>query len=114
MAYRSSYELELDYGFALLEQLEGPHGAYRYRPESDDGEQYDNIFFSGFYGGSVDPRDPQEFLVYSLEWPEDLEDVDDEIVETLVGELNSLFPGWVFDRRRGHVYIVADGDDLIR
>ena len=108
MTYRSSYELELNVGFALLEQIEesGRTRRYRYTPEEG---AFEEIFLAGVYGGLVDPDSSHEFFVYTLEWPDELHDErDDELLEVLSSELDSLFPGWVFDQDEQKVYILRD------
>lgn len=109
MTYRSSYELELHTGFALLEQIEESGGAqrFRYTPNNAD---FEDILLTGVYGGMVDPDEPQDFFVYNLLWPEDILDDDDDLVEILSSELDSLFPGWVLDKGEDKVYIMRDPD----
>lgn len=108
MVYRSSYELELDYGFALLEELEGPQGAYQYRPTGGS-DSLDDIYLEGVFGGDVNPGAPQDFIVYNLEWPEDVEELDEELLERVRAELDGLFTGWVLDEKSGRVYIPKRG-----
>ena len=109
MTYRSSYELDVDIGFALLEQIEesGRTRRYRYIPEEE--EEFEDIFLAGVYGGLVDPDSSHEFFVYTLQWPEEVhDDTDEELLEVLSSELDSLFPGWVFDQEEQKVYILRD------
>ncbi len=108
MTYRSSYELELDVGFALLEQMEDQSGARRYDTAGNE-DQFEDLLINGVYGGEIDPDKSQEFYVYTIDWPEELADeYDEEILETLSSELDSLFPGWVFNREEDEVYILDD------
>ncbi|RAL20289.1 hypothetical protein DL240_18085 [Lujinxingia litoralis] len=109
MTYQNSYELELDVGFALLEQLEGPQGAARYRSGPDQ-DAFTSLMLTGVYGGNIDPDGAQEFWIYNIVLPEDIEELDDDLKAVLSEELDSLFGGWVYDERRGKVYILADGD----
>ncbi|TXD41220.1 hypothetical protein FRC96_04325 [Lujinxingia vulgaris] len=109
MTYQNSYELELDVGFALLEQLEGPQGAARYRSAPDE-DAFTSLMLTGVYGGDIDPDRSQEFWVYNIVLPEDLDELDEDLKSVLREELDSLFEGWVFDERRGKVYILADGE----
>jgi hypothetical protein len=104
MTYRSSYELELEYGFALLEQLEGPEGAYTYRPTGGD-DSLDDVYLEGVFGGHLGSGNERDFLVYSLEWPEDMEEFDEEVIDRVRQELDGLFTGWVLDEKRRRVYI---------
>ena len=106
MTYRSSYELDLEIGFALLEQMEDTEGIHSYRHTPDEGH-FDDILLTGLYGGQVDPDEPQEYLIYSLDWPEQLADRSDQaVLDELSEELDSLFPGWVLDRGEDKVYIL--------
>lgn len=110
MTYRSSYEIELEIGFALLEQMEDHQGAQRFRYTPDHGE-FEDMMLTGFYGGLVDPDETQEFFVYTLQWPDEIaDDTDEELIEVLSSELDSLFPGWVFDEKEKKVYIMRDPD----
>ncbi len=108
MTYQSSYELDVEIGFALLEQIEeaGRTRSYRYTPDEGD---FEDILLAGVYGGRVDFDEPQEFYVYTLEWPEELaDDTDEDLLDVLSSELDSLFPGWVFDAEEQKVYIMRD------
>ena len=109
MSYQSSYELELEVGFALLEKVEGPLGPERFSSVPSDGV-LDQLMLRGVYGGRVDPDREQEFFVYNVEWPEELEDLDEELLEILSEELDSLFPGWVYDGRRDKIYILRESE----
>lgn len=109
MTYRSSYELELEMGFALLEKVEGPTGPERFRSVPDEGT-FDNLVLAGVYGGSVDLDESQDFYIYNVQWPDELEDLDDDLFEMLSEELDSLFPGWVFDKKKDKIYILQDPD----
>jgi len=107
MTYRSSYELELEMGFALLEKVEGPTGPERFRSIPDEGT-FDNLVLTGVYGGLIDPDEEQDFYVYNVEWPEEFGDLDEDLIEILSEELDSLFPGWVFDENKEKIYILQD------
>ncbi len=110
MAYESSYELLTNYGYALLEQLEGEGGEIQYDPHGEgDPESYNDIFYSGVYGGDFNPDQAQDFVVYELELPQDAAELDEEEVWALLSEeLNSRFGGWVLDREKNRVYLVAE------
>ncbi len=110
MAYQSSYELLTNYGFAVLEQLGEEERDYQYNPNDEgDPEAYNDIFFSGVYGGESRPDSAQEFIVYSLELPENAAQLEDEeIWATLSDELNNRFDGWVIDRESNRVYLSAE------
>lgn len=109
MAYRSSYELDLDVGFALLEQMEDATGPRRYESDPDAQDWMERAIVSGVHGGHVDFDEPQEFFVYTIDWPAELHDrYDDEVLESLSSELDGLFPGWVFDREQDKVFILSD------
>lgn len=105
MSYLSSYEVELEIGFALLEKVEGPQGPEFYQSVPDEGS-FENLLLTGVYGGSVDPEEIQDFLVYSVQWPEDLGEFDEDLLELLSEELDSLFPGWIYDQKRDRIYIL--------
>lgn len=105
MTYLSSYEVELETGFALLEKVEGPRGPERFRTIPDEGN-FENLLLTGVYGGLINPDETQEFFVYNVQWPDELADFDEDLVEILSEELNSLFPGWVFDEKRNRIYIL--------
>ncbi len=106
MTYQSSYELDLTIGFALLEQMEDTEGIHSYRHTPDEGPMED-LLLQGVYGGQVDPDEPQEYLIYRLDWPHQLADPDDEdLLQELAEELDSLFSGWVLDRGEDKVYIL--------
>ena len=107
MPYQSSYEVELETGFALLEKVEGPQGPERFRTVPDEGT-FENLLLTGVYGGLINPDEIQEFLVYNVQWPEDFADFDEDLIEILSEELDSLFPGWVFDEKRDRIYILND------
>ena len=107
MTYRSSYEVELDVGFALLEKVEGPRGPEKFRTVPDEGN-FDNLLLTGVYGGMVDPDEEQDFFIYNVQWPDELDDFDDDLLEILSEELDSLFPGWVFDEKKNRIYILQD------
>lgn len=110
MTFRSSYELDVEIGFALLEQLEEQGQARRFQYSPEDGA-FDELLLSGVYGGMVDFDSAQEFYVYSLQWPDELHDDEDEdLFDLLSSELDSLFPGWVFDTNDHKVYILNDPD----
>lgn len=109
MTYLSSYELELDIGFALLEKVEGNQGPERFRSVPDEGT-FDNLLLTGVYGGMVDPDEAQEFYIYNVQWPDELDDLDDDLMAILSEELDSLFPGWVFDETKNKIYILQDPD----
>lgn len=110
MAYQSSYELLTNYGYALLEQLEEDERDYQYNPNGEgDPEAYNDIFYSGVYGGEIDPDSIQDFIVYTLQLPENAAELDDEeLWATLSDELNSHFGGWVIDRESNRVYLTAE------
>ena len=110
MAYQSSYELLTNYGYALLEQLEGDDRQHQYNPNDEgDPEAYNNIFYSGVYGGEINPDSAQEFIVYSIQLPENAAELeDDEIWATLGEELDNHFGGWVIDRESNRVYLSAE------
>lgn len=108
MTYRTSYELDLEVGFALLEQMENEQGAVHFESDPEE-DQFANMMLTGVYGGGVDPDRPQRFYVYSIDWPDELRDEYDEaVVEGLSAELDSLFPGWVVDREADKVYVLRD------
>ncbi len=110
MTYRSSYELDLEIGFALLEQVETEQGAVHFESDPDE-DRFMNMLLAGVHGGGVDPDSAQQFVVYSIDWPEELaDDFDEEIEEGLSSELDSLFPGWVVDPERDKVYVLRDPD----
>lgn len=105
MAYRGSYERSIDYGFAMLEQLEGPEGQVQYNPQDGD-DWFTDIYMTGFYGGQIHPDEPAHFLVYDLDFPEDSGPVDDALVAMISEELDSMFSGWAIDETTGKVYVV--------
>lgn len=110
MAYQSSYELLTNYGYALLEQLEDEERRVQYDPNDEgDPEAYNELYYSGMYGGDVDLEADQEFIVYSLELPEQTMDLDeDELWATLGAELDNHFGRWAIDRQSSRVYIMSD------
>jgi hypothetical protein len=108
MSYESSYEVELELGFALLEKAEGPQGPERFRAAPSDGV-LDQLMLRGVYGGRLDPDREQEFFVYNVQWPEEVE-MDEELFELLSEELDSLFPGWVYDGKKDKIYILQEGE----
>ena len=107
MTYQSSYELDVDIGFALLEQMEDNDGVRQFRYTPDHGD-FEDMLLTGVYGGHIDPDTPQEFYVYSIEWPEQLGEADEDLLEVLSTELDSLFPGWVLDQNEDKVYVLQD------
>lgn len=107
MTYRSSYEVDLDMGFALLEKVEGPMGPEHFRTIPDE-LGFENLIIAGVYGGLVDPDIEQDFFVYNIQWPEELDEIDEDVLEILSEELDSLFPGWVYDNKKDRIYILQD------
>ncbi len=107
MTYQSSYELDVDIGFALLEQIEDTEGIRQYRYTPDHGD-FEDMLLAGVYGGHIDPDRSQEFFVYDLEWPEQLQELDEDVLDVLTSELDSLFPGWVLDQDENKVYVLQD------
>lgn len=108
MTYQSSYEVDLDIGFALLEQVEGQQGAVHFESDPEE-DELTNIMMTGLHGGNVDPDRPQRFYVYDVDWPDQLHDVyDEDVAEGLAEELNSLFEGWVVDRDEDQIYALRD------
>lgn len=108
MAYRSSYEVDLDVGFALLEQMEDEEGAVFFESDPQE-DQLANVMLTGVHGGGVDPDRPQSFYIYTIDWPDELRDEYDEaVLEGLSAELDSLFPGWVVDKDEDKVYVLRD------
>lgn len=104
MSYQSSYEVDLEIGFALLEQVEDEEGAVHFESDPEE-DRLANIMLTGVHGGGVDPDRPQRFYVYDIDWPDELHDVyDEDVVEGLAAELDSLFPGWVVDRDEDQIY----------
>lgn len=108
MPYRSSYEVDLDVGFALLEQMEDEEGAVHFESDPEE-DRMNKIYLTGVYGGGVDPDRPQRFYVYSIDWPDELRnEYDEAVLEGLSTELNELFPGWVVDQEEDKVYVLRD------
>jgi hypothetical protein len=88
----------------------------------DSGNVNEDIMLDAVYGGAANPDEPQEYIVYSVDWSEDHpEDVDEkfeevgraggEPVEDFARYLDQNFDGWVYHRDRGEVYVLNDQTD---
>lgn len=100
----NSYEIDIDYGYALLEELD--ESEYAYRPEEGD-DVYDNIFHNALWGGEADPEEDQDFVTFSLEWPEEVEEPDHEMIDNLTEMLDEMFAGWVLNEDHDRVYVLV-------
>ena len=100
----NSYEIEIYDGFVLLELNEGEKT--HYRPSEGD-DVYDSLFFHAIYGGDADPEQPADFVTFTITWPEELEEVEEEHALLLGEELDLQFDGWVISEDLGRVYIVS-------
>lgn len=125
---QDSYSIAVDRGYAVLSRMAHPEQAW---PPPNTGNINEEIMLDSVYGGSIDPESPGEYLVYSIDWvdeipaerpidPEQAPDISPQVsraigepTEAFTRHLDDYFKGWIYHRGRQELYVLApDQDEL--